>query len=312
MKIFIFIFLFLIHKTVANTGKEVSYESLFNIKEEKSETTQIYTYVSKYTDTSKLKETILNLFPQTLISVQNNSQKISFKTSLNTYSKIKKILTTYDKEVDLIKLDIKVIEISSDHSNNFGFVLPIVQTGIKSNYNTETKKITPIPNLDVHIQTLINSGKAKLKANPTLISLNNEISKIRVGDSIPYTTTETINNTTREQLSYIDTGIDFEIKSKRISEEKIITTIKGKINAIKLFKQFKSGSYPVLTSRETNAVIQLKKNEPLIFAGLLNEETKTSTSKFPILGDIPFIGNFFKSTLAETIKTDVVFILTMK
>jgi type IV pilus assembly protein PilQ len=54
----------------------------------------------------------------------------------------------------------------------------------------------------------------------------------------------------------------------------------------------------------------LNNKEPLILAGLFDEETKINSQKIPLLGDIPFIGDLFKQTSKETSQSEILFIIT--
>jgi len=56
--------------------------------------------------------------------------------------------------------------------------------------------------------------------------------------------------------------------------------------------------------------VDLKEGESFIVAGLLTEEMKKNIQKIPILGDIPILGAFFRSTSDELSEKDLAFFIT--
>ena len=58
--------------------------------------------------------------------------------------------------------------------------------------------------------------------------------------------------------------------------------------------------------------VRVKDGETLVLGGLIQEETKKTVNKIPILGDIPGIGAAFRSSGSTKIKTELVILITPK
>ena len=63
------------------------------------------------------------------------------------------------------------------------------------------------------------------------------------------------------------------------------------------------------TIRETDTVVQANSGDVIVIGGLIEERKVDETSKVPLLGDIPYIGNLFKSTDKVTEKVELVILI---
>jgi type IV pilus assembly protein PilQ len=73
------------------------------------------------------------------------------------------------------------------------------------------------------------------------------------------------------------------------------------------------GSVVTLYERrlETGSV-RLRDGQTLILAGVIQDEDKQVVTKWPILGDIPFIGQFFRNTLGSRVNRELVIMVSAR
>jgi len=69
-------------------------------------------------------------------------------------------------------------------------------------------------------------------------------------------------------------------------------------------------SVPGLRVRRSVSRVEMKEGETLILSGLLDRRVIKSLTKFPILGDIPYLGALFRSTRFKDTETELVFLIT--
>ncbi len=55
--------------------------------------------------------------------------------------------------------------------------------------------------------------------------------------------------------------------------------------------------------------IRVRDGEPFVVGGLFSEENRTTVSKIPVLGDIPLLGEIFRSRSTEKNKSEVVMVV---
>src|SRR5205823_10175780 len=71
-----------------------------------------------------------------------------------------------------------------------------------------------------------------------------------------------------------------------------------------LIQQFKFGTRTAETS------LSLKDGESVVLAGLIQPEDRTTVQKVRGLGDIPVLGEVFKTTTRDVVTTDVILTIT--
>jgi len=69
-------------------------------------------------------------------------------------------------------------------------------------------------------------------------------------------------------------------------------------------------SAPYLDVRSADTVVVTPDAQPVVIGGLISNSKSSSESKVPLLGDIPWLGNLFKSTTKADSKTELLMFLT--
>ena len=62
--------------------------------------------------------------------------------------------------------------------------------------------------------------------------------------------------------------------------------------------------------RLDTGVIRVKNNDTLILSGVLQDSDNSTTSKVPILGDIPILGSLFRSNTTQKRKSELIILVT--
>src|SRR5262249_34158462 len=75
-------------------------------------------------------------------------------------------------------------------------------------------------------------------------------------------------------------------------------------------KDFGDNTGPSWAQRHLTTTIVVKDQQPVVIGGLMSDKTTHSVKKVPLLGDIPLVGYFFKSTTHITQKTNLLIFLT--
>jgi len=67
---------------------------------------------------------------------------------------------------------------------------------------------------------------------------------------------------------------------------------------------------PILDVRETNTVVTVADGETVFIGGMMQERTQETVNSVPLLGDIPFLGAFFRSNEQVKKKTELVILIS--
>ncbi|NBQ20377.1 MAG: general secretion pathway protein GspD, partial [Synechococcaceae bacterium WB6_3B_236] len=168
------------------------------------------------------------------------------------------------------------------------------------------------------VSAQIQSSSAKLLADPTLLVQEGESSSVGVGTT--YTTklnsattpTGTISCDQSKEVA----GLQVDVSVARIDDNGFVT--------MKLNPTLKAPTSPDqticngVTYQLWNLVVrQLKTGEfrvrdgqTLILTGVIQDQIRESVSKWPVVGDLPLIGQFFRSTNNTREKRELVMVVT--
>jgi len=189
-----------------------------------------------------------------------------------------------------------------------------------SNGFTTTKKafefdqgIKNVFALGAKIDLLKQGGAAHVLSEPSVLCTNNKEATIQVGQTQSILTQaqqstqgqgNIINNYSRE-----DIGITLKVKPRLSSNNKVTLEVEAEIEDI-LPGSSAAADRPTTTKRKvtTNAIVN--NGETIILGGLIKKSGGKNSTKVPVLGEIPVLGNLFKSDADMETEVNVVIYLT--
>ncbi len=164
------------------------------------------------------------------------------------------------------------------------------------------------------LQYFAGVSDANVLSTPNLITLDNEEAKIVVADNVPIPTGSysnlTSGTTSNAFNTYdrLDVGLTLHVKPQ-ITE--------GGILKLKLYTEDSSldtatttsQTGPSFTKRSIQSTILADNGEIIVLGGLMQDNYQVSNSKVPLLGDIPWIGQLFRSESKVRAKTNLMVFL---
>jgi type II secretory pathway component GspD/PulD (secretin) len=201
---------------------------------------------------------------------------------------------------------------------------------IESSLATNSIVLSPVQ-LNGVLRALSEGGFASQISNPTLITEDNEQATISIIDRVPIITatvnqTQNANNITEEVRYKIDPedptmatdpehqreiGISLVVTPTLLPDGTVRMRLRPRSAQIVDEVQGQSGNYyPRVTEAMIESITRVPDGFSLVIGGFYGEIKKENDNKVPILGDVPLLNFFFKSS--ETVKeqTSLVFIVT--
>ncbi|MBL8513143.1 MAG: hypothetical protein JNJ55_04055 [Betaproteobacteria bacterium] len=152
-------------------------------------------------------------------------------------------------------------------------------------------------------KALESDQRANILARPTILTLDNVEGSITVGQTVPfisgqYTQTGTTGSATNpfQTITRQDIGLKLKV-TPLVTVGGIQLKIEQEVSSIAPTAITATALRPVdliTNKREIKTTAIAEDGEILVLGGLMQDDTKGSDSKVPLLGDIPVIGNFFK------------------
>jgi pilus assembly protein CpaC len=155
------------------------------------------------------------------------------------------------------------------------------------------------------LQLLVQNGDAVILAEPKLAARSGGTARFIAGGELPIPYSSGLGATA---VAFKEYGIKFDFSPVSASNGVIASKIAAEISAIDFEVQV--NGIPGLTKRRAETEVNLRAHETLVIAGLLSEETSRNADKLPALGDIPVLGQLFRSRLFRDRRTDLVVFIT--
>jgi general secretion pathway protein D len=169
---------------------------------------------------------------------------------------------------------------------------------------------------NVLIRALEVQGKLEVLSRPQVAVNNNEKALIQVGEDIAIVTgVERLDNgNTRSDVERRDVGIILNVTPSISADGFVRLEISPEISSVstrttQISEDFEA---PIITTRKVDTVVTVKDGQTIVIGGLIQNTLEDRRTKVPLLGDIPLLGNAFKSKQVENIKTELLVILTPK
>jgi len=198
-------------------------------------------------------------------------------------------------------------------STNLGSLVGASSTPLSSAIASklEIPSITKGLALGATISLLSSEGAANILSEPSLLCVNNLQSSIYVGKTQSIITQGQTNNNSTNIINSTytrqDIGLTLKIKPRISSDNKVLLDIKITKEDI---EKGEGGGTPTTTKRDVQTTAIVKNGESIVIGGLIQEKNNNTSSKIPILGDIPVLGRAFKYDDGGRDKTSIVVILT--
>jgi pilus assembly protein CpaC len=162
-----------------------------------------------------------------------------------------------------------------------------------------------------------NRGLAKILAEPTLTTLTGQEAQFLSGGSFPIPVSQ---ENGRIGIEFKDFGVKLlfnplVLDSGRINLKLNISVSElSNTNSIALAPSGTTSVFvvPSLTERRAMSTVELSDGQTIGIAGLVNENMRTAVNKFPGLGDVPILGQLFRSQRFQKGETELVILVTPK
>jgi len=248
---------------------------------------------------------------------------------------IKLIIDELDKEKYQVYVQARIIEINKNNAESLGVKYGF-DGGLISNgglYTLATNFTGPSVAVDAALLSSIGglsgvnyalgatldfletNGAAKSVSNPSILCVNNKESSIYVGKTISISTGtvtgSTLGGGVTSSYKREDVGLTLKIKPRVSSRDKVTLDAEAILENILDDGANNETGQPVTSKQEVKTQAILRHGESIIIGGLVKVYDRTSVSKLPLLGDIPWIGEFlFSSTSTKVEQDNLIVILT--
>lgn len=167
-------------------------------------------------------------------------------------------------------------------------------------------------NVPLLVSLLQSTTKSNLLSNASVLTNDNEQSTISVGRAVPTSTNQLDpSGASRSGFGdYEEAKLELKI-SPHISNDnylrlEIELTVEAFIGAVNI----QSGIPPPKSTRQYIGNVTIPNGKTVVIGGLIQDNVSETVNKVPFIGDIPILGDLFKSTSTQVEKTNLYLFVT--
>ncbi len=152
-------------------------------------------------------------------------------------------------------------------------------------------------------------GLVTTLAEPTLTALSGETASFLAGGEFPIPVAQ---GNSAISIEYKQYGVGLAFTPIVLADGRISMRVRPEVSELSEAGSVKLGGYvvPALTTRRAETTVELGSGQSFMIAGLLQNHHSNGISKAPFLGDLPILGNLFRSTNFQKNETELVVVVT--
>jgi len=164
------------------------------------------------------------------------------------------------------------------------------------------------------IQAATAKGDLRTLAEPNLLTLPGKEAYFLAGGEFPYPTVQGGGSNNSISIVFKEFGIKLRFTPNIARNGAIRLSVKPEVSTLDFANGLVIAGFeiPSLRTRRAETEVELREGQHLTVAGLLDNESTRNLTKIPILGDIPILGELFRSRALRQRRTELVVIVTPK
>jgi len=159
--------------------------------------------------------------------------------------------------------------------------------------------------LNLEISALEADGKGKVVSSPRVITADQQKALIEQGEEIPYNVA----------TSSGATSIQFRKANLKLEVTPQITPEGSVILDVDVTKDSRGNTTPAgfaINTKHVQTKVLVENGGTVVIGGIFEQADREDVTKVPFLGDVPYLGNLFKTRTKSSTKTELLIFLTPK
>lgn len=159
--------------------------------------------------------------------------------------------------------------------------------------------------ISLELQALESDGKGKILSSPRVITADQLKATIEQGTELPY---QTATSSGATALSFRKANLKLEVIPQITPDGNVILDVD--VNKDSVGQNTANGL--AIDTKHVKTQVLIENGGTVVIGGIYIQEDRDTINKVPVLGDIPVMGNLFKSTARRNNKTELLIFLTPK
>ncbi len=163
----------------------------------------------------------------------------------------------------------------------------------------------------VLLRALSNDRYTNVLSTPTLMTLDNTEAEIVVGQNVPFVTGQFTNQATTPEnpfqtIQRQDVGVVLRVKPQINFGDTVTLELEQEVSSVDTST---SGADLITNKRSISTTVLVDDKDIVVLGGLIENDLRENAQKVPLLGDIPVLGQLFRSSRGDLRKTNLMVFL---
>ncbi|QEX16445.1 hypothetical protein FRZ44_17380 [Hypericibacter terrae] len=166
----------------------------------------------------------------------------------------------------------------------------------------------------VILNALSDITNVKVISSPQLMVLNNQSARLQVGDQVPIAVQSAVstidpNAPIVNSIEFRDTGVILDVVPRVNAGGLVVLDIAQEVSDVVETTSSTLNS-PTIRQRRIASTVAVQSGQTIALGGLIRDSRTDSETGIPLLSDIPYLGNLFKTTSQTSDRTELLILLT--
>jgi pilus assembly protein CpaC len=167
-------------------------------------------------------------------------------------------------------------------------------------------------NIGAVIKALQQKNLLQILAEPNLIAVNGKEASFLAGGEFPFPIIQPGQGFTAVTISFKEFGVQLKFTPVIMPNGNIHLKVAPSVSALDFANALTLSGFtvPALSTRKAETEFELQDGQSFVIAGLIDNRVTDLYNKIPGLGDIPILGNFFRSKSAQRTNSELMVLCT--
>lgn len=169
-------------------------------------------------------------------------------------------------------------------------------------------------NIGAVIKALQQKNLLQILAEPNLIAVNGKEASFLAGGEFPFPLVQPGQGFTAVTISFKEFGVQLKFTPVIMPSGNIHLKVAPSVSTLDFANALTISGFtvPALSTRKAETEFELQDGQSFVIAGLIDNRVTDLYNKIPGLGDIPILGNFFKSKSAQKSNSELMVLCTAR
>lgn len=159
--------------------------------------------------------------------------------------------------------------------------------------------------LNLELQALESDGRGRVVSSPRVLTANQVEASIEQGKEVPY---QEATSSGATSVSFKKAVLALKVKPQITPDGRLQLSIE--VNKDRVLREEALFNVPPIETKNVRSEVLIDNGGTVVIGGIYEEEESTGVDQVPVLGDIPVLGNLFRTTTRTSNRRELLVFIT--